>query len=41
MSILTKSGKIMPDDYEYHSIRILRFKCGCGKIHTFKKVKDV
>jgi hypothetical protein len=38
MTIMNSKGNMMPDDWYYHGIRILRFRCGCGKIHTFKKV---
>ena len=40
MSLITTTGKIIPKSYEYHNIRILRFMCGCGKVHTFKKVTE-
>ena len=37
MSYLDSKNRIMPDDMEYHYARKLRFKCGCGKVHTFVK----
>jgi hypothetical protein len=40
MAITNSKGRIMPDDWEYHGVRILRFKCGCGKTHVFRKVKE-